>query len=25
MSVGNSIPAEEAFRRFRDRDVDTNA
>jgi peptidyl-dipeptidase Dcp len=25
MSVGNSIPPEEAFRRFRGRDVDTNA
>jgi peptidyl-dipeptidase Dcp len=25
MSVGNSIPADEAFRRFRGRDVDTNA
>jgi peptidyl-dipeptidase Dcp len=25
MSVGNSIPAEEAFRRFRGRDVDTDA
>jgi peptidyl-dipeptidase Dcp len=25
MSVGNSIPAEEAFRKFRGRDVDTNA
>jgi peptidyl-dipeptidase Dcp len=25
MSVGNSIPAEEAFHRFRGRDVDTNA
>jgi peptidyl-dipeptidase Dcp len=25
MSVGNSIPPDEAFRRFRGRDVDTNA
>jgi peptidyl-dipeptidase Dcp len=25
MSVGNSIPPEEAFRKFRGRDVDTNA
>ena len=25
MSVGNSIPPEEAFRRFRGRDVDTDA
>jgi peptidyl-dipeptidase Dcp len=25
MSIGNSIPPEEAFRRFRGRDVDTNA
>ena len=25
MSVGNSVPPEEAFRKFRGRDVDTNA
>ena len=25
MSVGNSLPPDEAFRKFRGRDVDTNA